>query len=45
MQVRLPQWAQELMDEHPDAKRPSVEDPMPAWLEEKLKKKPLSIGI
>ena len=41
MQVRLPQWAQKLMDKHPGAKRPSVENPMPTWLEEELKKMPL----
>ncbi len=41
MQVRLPQWAKKLMDKHPGAKRPSVENPMPTWLEEELKKMPL----
>ncbi len=41
MQVRLPQWAQKLMDKHPGTKRPSVENPMPTWLEGELKKMPL----
>ena len=41
MRVSLPQWAQKLLDKHPGAKRPSVEDPMPTWLEEELKKMPL----
>ena len=37
----LPPWAQELLDAHPDAPRPSPDDPMPAWLESELARVPL----
>lgn len=41
MATQLPEWTQRLLDRHPNAERPSVENPMPVWLEEELKRVPL----
>ena len=41
MTRRLPQWARELLERHPDAAAPTPEDPMPAWLEAELVRVPL----
>jgi len=37
----LPRWAQNLLDQHPGADKPTAEDPIPSWLEEEVRKKPL----
>ena len=37
----LPRWAQNLLDNHPGASMPTAESPIPAWLEEEARKKPL----
>ena len=41
MSSKLPRWAQRLLDKHPDAERPTPENPVPAWLEEELRRVPL----
>ena len=41
MTRRLPQWARELLERHPEAAAPTPEDPMPAWLEAELARVPL----
>ena len=42
MTHRLPQWARELLDRHPEAAAPTPpDDPMPAWLEGELARLPL----
>ena len=41
MRTKLPQWAQKLLDRHPHAQPPSVDDPMPTWLEGELSRIPL----
>ena len=41
MTRRLPQWARELLERHPEAAVPTPEDPMPAWLEGALARVPL----
>ncbi len=37
----LPRWAQNLLDQHPGADMPTAEVPIPSWLEDEVKKKPL----
>jgi glucosamine--fructose-6-phosphate aminotransferase (isomerizing) len=37
----LPRWAQNLLDQHPGADAPTQDVPIPYWLEEEVKKKPL----
>jgi len=39
--MMLPRWAQNLLDKHPGAALPTAEAPIPAWLEEEARKKPL----
>ncbi|HEY8346443.1 MAG TPA: SIS domain-containing protein [Symbiobacteriaceae bacterium] len=39
--ARLPRWAQRLMEQHPGAEMPTADNPIPAWLEEEAKKRPL----
>ncbi len=34
MSEKLPRWAQRLLEKHPDAERPTPENPVPTWLEE-----------
>jgi glucosamine--fructose-6-phosphate aminotransferase (isomerizing) len=41
MVAKLPRWAQRLLDKHPDAERPTPDNPVPAWLEEELRRVPL----
>lgn len=41
MSGKLPRWAQRLLDKHPNAERPTPENPVPAWLEEELSCVPL----
>ena len=41
MTHRLPQWARELLDRHPEAAAPTPGDPIPAWLEGELARVPL----
>ncbi len=41
MLEKLPRWAQRLLDKHPDAERPTPDNPVPAWLEEELRRVPL----
>jgi len=41
MTRKLPQWARELLDRHPEAAPPTPDDPMPAWLEGDLARVPL----
>ncbi|NLG68149.1 MAG: SIS domain-containing protein [Firmicutes bacterium] len=41
MTNKMPRWAQKLLERHPGAERPTPENPMPAWLEEELKRVPL----
>ncbi|HCR00600.1 MAG TPA: hypothetical protein DIU48_14340 [Acidobacteria bacterium] len=41
MTPTLPAWARKLLDRHPDATPPTLEDPMPAWLESELAQVPL----
>ncbi len=41
MTGKLPRWAQKLLDKHPNAERPTPENPVPHWLEEELSKVPL----
>ncbi len=41
MTPKLPRWAQKLLDKHPNAERPTPENPMPAWLGEELRRVPL----
>jgi len=38
---RLPRWARELLARHPGEPRPSPAEPVPAWLEEELRRVPL----
>jgi glucosamine--fructose-6-phosphate aminotransferase (isomerizing) len=38
---KLPPWARELLDRHPEAAPPTPDDPMPAWLEGDLARVPL----
>ena len=37
----LPRWAQNLLEQHPGAEEPTPEVPIPSWLEDEVKKKPL----
>src|SRR5437879_13145452 len=37
----LPRWAQNLLDQHPGADKPTAEDPIPSWLEDEVRKKSL----
>ena len=37
----LPRWAQNLLDQHPGADRPTAAAPIPSWLEEEIARKPL----
>ncbi len=39
--LRLPQWARDLMDANPGAPPPTPDEPLPAWLEEELARVPL----
>ena len=41
MTDKLPNWARELLDRHPDATPPTPDDPIPAWLEGELARVPL----
>lgn len=41
MVEKLPRWAKRLMEKHPDAERPTPENPMPSWLEDELREVPL----
>ena len=41
MMRKLPPWARELLDRHPEAAPPTPDDPMPAWLEGDLARVPL----
>ena len=41
MTHKLPHWARELLDHHPDATPPTPDDPIPAWLEGELARVPL----
>jgi len=38
---KLPRWAKRLLDKYPNAERPTPETPIPAWLEEELRRVPL----
>lgn len=38
---RLPTWARELKEQHPDGAMPTREDPIPPWLAEETRKMPL----
>src|SRR5437764_13081898 len=37
----LPRWAQNLLEQHPGAEEPTPEVPIPSWLEDEAKNKPL----
>src|SRR5437016_14641484 len=37
----LPRWVQNLLEQHPGAEEPTPEVPIPSWLEDAVKKKPL----
>ena len=37
----LPRWVQNLLEQHPGAEEPTPEVPIPSWLEDEVKKKPL----
>ena len=41
MAPRLPRWARELLERHPEAVAPTPEAPMPGWLEGELARVPL----
>ncbi|MER3417439.1 MAG: hypothetical protein C4297_14705 [Gemmataceae bacterium] len=41
MTTKLPRWARKLLERHPGAELPTPQNPVPAWLEEELKKAPL----
>jgi len=41
MTYKLPHWARELLDRHPDAAPPTPDNPIPAWLEGELARVPL----
>lgn len=38
---RLPRWAENLKQRHPDGEMPSRQNPIPAWLEAEARKEPL----
>jgi len=38
---KLPRWAKRLLEKYPNAERPTPETPIPAWLEEELRRVPL----
>lgn len=38
---KMPRWATRLLAKHPNAERPTPENPVPAWLEEELRRVPL----
>lgn len=39
--TELPRWAQELLDRHPGAEMPSRENPIPDWLAQETRRRPL----
>jgi len=41
MSDKLPRWAERLLNKYPDAERPTADNPVPAWLEEELRRVPL----
>jgi glucosamine--fructose-6-phosphate aminotransferase (isomerizing) len=41
IQSKMPRWAQRLLDTHPNAIRPTPDNPVPDWLEAELKVVPL----
>ncbi len=41
MSTKMPDWAQNLLDKHPEGERPDEENPMPDWLREELEQVPL----
>ena len=45
MAGKLPRWAQKLLAKYPDAERPTPDNPMPAWLENELRRVPLRYHI
>ncbi len=45
MTGKLPRWAQRLLEQHPGAEQPTPENPLPAWLEEELRRAPLWLHI
>lgn len=38
---RLPRWAQKLLNKYPYAEPPTIDNPMPKWLEDELRRVPL----